>query len=224
MAKRRGIYDYVTHYCDSAENPLRCARSAMNRLALYARVSTSEQSPESQLHALRIYAATRGLEAVGPYVDHGVSGAEAHRPALDGLLKDARLHQFDGVACVKLDRLARSVHHLIMLAGEFERLGIDLVVLDQAIDTSTSTGRFTFHILSAVAELERELIRERVCAGLAAARRRGKHIGRPAKLSASDRARLDRLWRAGRKQIEIARLLGVSCTTVRRELARLRGA
>ena len=148
------------------------------RIALYARVSTADQHPEIQLHALREYARARGLEAIEEFVDQGVSGAKDRRPALDQLLKDAQRRRFDLVACVKLDRLARSVRHLTTLAAEFEALGIGLVVLDQAIDTTTPSGRLLFHVLGAIAEFERDLIRERTAAGMRAARRRGKRIGR----------------------------------------------
>ena len=92
-----------------------------NRVALYARVSTSDQRPEVQLEPLRQYAAARGLEVAETYVDHGISGAKARRPALDRLLADARRRRFDAVACVKLDRLARSVHNLTTLGQELGR-------------------------------------------------------------------------------------------------------
>lgn len=116
------------------------------RLALYARVSTQDQHPEAQLLALRAYATTRGAEVVEEYVDRGVSGSKARRPALDRLVADARGRRFDAVVVVKLDRLARSVHHLVTLAEEWKEIGIDLVVTEQAIDTSTSTGRLLFNM------------------------------------------------------------------------------
>jgi len=105
----------------------------MPRVALYARVSTSEQRVEPQLHALHSYAGARGLDVAGEYLDEDISGDKDRRPALDRLLSDARRRAFDVVACVKLDRLARSVHHLTSLALEFQALGIDLVVLDQTV-------------------------------------------------------------------------------------------
>ena len=144
------------------------------RVALYGRVSTTDQHPEIQIHALRSYAAARGLVVVGEHVDHGVSGAKDRRPALDRLLADARRRRFDVLAVTKLDRLARSVHHLTSLGREFEALGIDLVVLDQAIDTSTPAGRLLFHVLGSIAEFERDLIRERTSAGMKAARRQDR--------------------------------------------------
>ena len=194
----------------------------MLRVALYARVSTSDQHPEIQLHALRSYATARGLDLASEYVDHGVSGAKSRRPALDRLLADARRRRFDVLAVTKLDRLARSVSHLVTLAGELEALGIDLVVLDQAIDTSTPSGRLLFHVLSSIAEFERDLIRDRTRAGMQAARRRGVRFGRPEVLDRDQHARLVRLNRLGHSQRAIARLLGVSQPTVGRVLARLR--
>ena len=151
----------------------------MRRIALYARVSTADQHPEAQLLALRPYAGARGLEVAGEYIDHGVSGSKDRRPALDRLMADARRRRFDAVAVTKLDRLARSTRHLVNLAAELDAVGVDLVVLDQAIDTGTPAGRLLFHVLGAIGEFERDLIRERTVAGLRAARRRGARIGRP---------------------------------------------
>ena len=191
------------------------------RIALYARVSTTDQHPEVQLHALREYARARGLELVEEFVDQGISGAKDKRPALDRLLKDAHRRRFDLVACVKLDRLARSVRHLTTLAAEFEALGIGLVVLDQAIDTTTPSGRLLFHVLGAIAEFERDLIRERTAAGMRAARRRGKRIGRPRAITGSATFALERGLAEGRSISSLARDLGVSRGTVTAEVRRL---
>jgi DNA invertase Pin-like site-specific DNA recombinase len=191
----------------------------MRRIALYARVSTSEQTPEPQLHALREYAARRGLEIAHEYVDHGISGSRSRRPALDRLVADAHRRRFDAVTCVKLDRLARSVRHLVELAGDFQALGVDLVVLDQAIDSSTSTGRLLFHVLGSIAEFERDLIRERVTAGMRAAKRRGSRIGRPRALR-GERDRVEQLRAEGHSLRAIGRELGVAPATVAAELAR----
>ncbi len=193
----------------------------MHRLALYARVSTTEQHPEAQLHALRDYVSRRGLEVAREYVDHGISGAKDRRPALDQLLADARRRSFDALVVVKLDRLARSVRHLTALVAELEALGVDLVVLDQGIDTSTPSGRLLFHVLGSIAEFERDLIRERTRAGVAAARRRGKHVGRPRALAAEQRDRLLRLRGSGKSLRYIAAMLRVSRATISRELERL---
>ncbi len=189
----------------------------MRRVAIYCRVSTLEQRPEIQRDALRSYAQSRGLEIVGEYVDHGVSGARDRRPALDSMLADARRRRFDAVACVKLDRLARSVRHLTTLASELEALGIDLVVLDQAIDTSTPAGRLLFNDLGSIAEFERDLARERTAAGMRAAKRRGMHVGRPR--AAVDRVALVRGIRCGASVSQLARALGVSRATARKLVA-----
>jgi DNA invertase Pin-like site-specific DNA recombinase len=187
------------------------------RVGIYARVSTSEQTPANQLDALRIFGAARGWE-VTEFVDHGVSGAKERRPALDELLRAVRKRKIDAVACVKLDRLARSVRHLVSLAQEFESLGVHLIVLDQAIDTTTPSGRLLFHVLASIAEFERDLIRDRVKAGMARARRAGKRLGRP--------HAIDGVWDQIRPLIEsgalsqaaAARQLKVSRTTVWRAL------
>ena len=148
------------------------------RVAIYARVSTSEQTVDPQLDALRAYASARQLEIVGEYIDEGVSGAKDRRPALDELMTKAKRRCFDALAVVKLDRLARSVRHLTQMAAELEALCIDLIVVDQGIDTSTPSGRLLFNVLGSIAEFERDLIRERTRAGLRAARKRGKRLGR----------------------------------------------
>src|SRR5262245_57079121 len=102
----------------------------MKRAALYARVSTNEQTTENQLQALRAFASARGWHAI-EYVDTGISGAKERRPALDALLAAARTRKVDVVVCVKLDRVARSTRHLVTLAAELEALRVDLVALDQ---------------------------------------------------------------------------------------------
>ena len=189
------------------------------RVAIYARVSTSDQNPQLQLDELREYAAARGLEVVQTYLDHGISGAKDRRPALDRLMRGAHRRRFDAVLVWKLDRLARSVRHLTTLASEFEALGVDLIVLGQAIDTSTPTGRLLFHVLGSIAEFEGDLIRERVVAGMRAAQRQGRRVGRPCRLSGGDRERIRRLRQSGRSLRAIAALLSVSKSTVSRALA-----
>jgi DNA invertase Pin-like site-specific DNA recombinase len=185
------------------------------RAALYCRVSTTDQTPETQLLALRAFATARGWRAV-EYTDHGVSGTKERRPALDGLLAAVRARKVDVVACVKLDRLARSTHHLVTLGRELQALGVDLVVLDQAIDTTTPSGRLLFHMLAAIAEFEGDLIRERVKAGMAAARARGKAVGRPRR--AVDVARVRALLATGLSGREVARRLDVPRRTLARHL------
>jgi DNA invertase Pin-like site-specific DNA recombinase len=190
-------------------------------IALYARVSSQEQRPEIQLHALREYAERRGEGAV-EFVDHGVSGGKDRRPALDELMQAARRREIKAVAVTKLDRLARSVRHLTNLASELEALGVDLVVLDQGIDTSTATGRLLFNVLGAIGEFERDLIVDRTKAGLAAARRRGIRLGRPRALGQDQVKRARRLASTGHSVRKIAKLVGCSPATAHRAVTSAR--
>src|SRR5512145_2511183 len=148
------------------------------RAAIYARVSTFDQEPENQLQELRRYVDARGWIAV-EYVDRGVSGAKDRRPALDQLLADAKRRRFDVLVCWRLDRLGRSLKHLISLLDDLQALGVAFVSLAEGIDATTPAGKLQMHILGAIAEFERERIRERVRAGLARARTQGKRLGRP---------------------------------------------
>jgi DNA invertase Pin-like site-specific DNA recombinase len=150
----------------------------MTRVAIYARVSTLDQEPENQLAELRQYAAARQW-TIAEYVDKGVSGAKDSRPALDALLKDARRRRFDVLLCWRLDRLGRNLRHLVILLDELRSVGVEFVSLNEGIDATTPAGKLQLHILAALAEFERERIRERVIAGLARARAQGKRLGRP---------------------------------------------
>jgi DNA invertase Pin-like site-specific DNA recombinase len=138
-----------------------------------------EQDTDLQETELQQYVESRGWERV-VYRDKGQSGAKNDRPALNTILNDLRRRKFDVIVVWKLDRLARSLKQLLTIGEECRSLGVDLVALCQNIDTTLPAGRLTFQILGAVAEFERELLRERVKAGMAQARRSGKHCGRPA--------------------------------------------
>src|SRR5262249_54167986 len=155
--------------------------AAMKRVALYMRVSTKGhgQTTETQAVALRDYVSHRGFEIIEEYRDEGISGSKDSRPALDRLMKDARARTFDVVIVARFDRFARSVSHLLRALEEFSHLGIDFVSLSESIDTSTPMGKMIFTVLGAVAELERNLIRERVHMGISRARKQGKALGRP---------------------------------------------
>lgn len=148
------------------------------RAAVYARVSTLEQTTENQLTELRRYIEQRGW-TTREYVDEGVSGSTDSRPALDRLLRDAKRRRFDVLVCWRLDRLGRNLRHLILFLEELQALGIAFVSLAEGIDATTPAGRLQMHILGAIAEFERARIAERVLAGLARARREGKRLGRP---------------------------------------------
>ncbi len=183
------------------------------RIALYARVSTNDQTVGPQLDALRSYAAARRLEVVDEFIDHGISGSKDRRPALDEMMAKAKRRSFDAIAVVKLDRLARSTRHLTQLAAELEALGVDLIVLDQGVDTSTPSGKLLFAILGAIGEFELDLIRERTRAGMMAAQRRGKRIGRPR--AYVDRVKLLQGAQRGESISALTRELGVSRHVVR---------
>jgi DNA invertase Pin-like site-specific DNA recombinase len=188
----------------------------VTRAALYARVSTFEQNPESQLLDLRQLAEQRGWEITEVYIDHGVSGTRTRRPALDKLMADAARHRFDVVAVAGFDRMARSVRHLLETLDELHRLGIEFVSLRENLDSQAPLGRAIFIIVGAVAELERSLIVERVRAGMRRARLEGRHIGRrPLDL---DHAAIVRDRQLGRSLGELAKTHRVSRTTIRRVL------
>jgi DNA invertase Pin-like site-specific DNA recombinase len=182
------------------------------RVAIYARVSTFDQEPENQLLELRRYVDARGWTAAAEYVDRGVSGAKDRRPALDQLLADAKRRKFDVLVVWRLDRLGRSVRHLVNLISDLNALGIGFASLGEGIDTNTPSGRLQLHILSALAEFERERIRERVMSGLARARAQGTRLGRPRLAVPTARIEL-----VGHLTVDAAAcLLDVSRSTVKR--------
>jgi DNA invertase Pin-like site-specific DNA recombinase len=148
------------------------------RAALYLRVSTLDQNPESQLHDLLQLAQQRGWEVVGRYVDHGVSGTRSRRPGLDQLMADAGRGKFDVVVCWACDRMARSVRHFLEVLDELNHVGVAFVSYREQIDTAGPLGRAIMVIVGAIAELERSLIIERVRAGMRRAKLEGRHIGR----------------------------------------------
>jgi DNA invertase Pin-like site-specific DNA recombinase len=189
-------------------------------VALYARVSTADQNCEMQLDELRRFAGQR-LGRAYEYVDVGVSGTQRRRPQLDALLKDAHKRLFDVVLVWKFDRFARSVKHLVDSLEEFRALGIDFISYTEGIDTTTPSGELLFHIMGAVAQFERDLIAERVRAGIAHARAMGKHIGRPR--APVDSARIIVLRREGKSLRSIARTLAVPVSRVGRTLTQTSG-
>ena len=146
--------------------------------ALYLRVSTLDQHPETQLHDLRQMAAQRGLEIAGVYEDR-ITGARASRPGLDRLMSDARQGKFQVLVVWSCDRLARSVRHFLETLDELNRLGVEFLSFREQLDTGGPLGRAVVIIVGAIAELERSLIVERVRAGLRRAKLEGRRLGRP---------------------------------------------
>jgi len=186
------------------------------KVALYGRVSTDRQDPEVQLSALRLHASNRGWEIVKEYIDKGFSGAKEKRPALDQLIKEAWVGKFQSVLVWRFDRFARSVKHLISALETFRKLGIDFISLQEQFDTSTPIGQAMFTIIGAMAQLERDIIRERVKAGLARARERGIRLGRPVSQAKAEQALA--LKREGLSLGEIGRRLHCSRSTIRRRI------
>jgi DNA invertase Pin-like site-specific DNA recombinase len=184
------------------------------RAAIYARVSTVDQTADNQLLELRRYVEARGWAST-EFVDHGVSGAKERRPALDDLLRDARRRKVDVVVCWRLDRLGRNLRHLVTLIEELQVLGIAFVSLGEGIDCTTPAGKLQLHILAALAEFERARIQERVKAGLARARTQGVRLGRPRRRI--DPERLATV--ANLPEREAARRLGIPRSTLQRALA-----
>lgn len=177
------------------------------RVALYFRCSTIQQNLEIQTSDLRKYAEVRGFEVVKEYSDFGVSGAKDRRPALDQLMKDARKRRFDIVLVWRLDRLGRNTRHLLTLFEELEGLQISLVSHQEAIDLSSSLGRVIATVMSALAAFERDLIRERVVAGIENAKNKGRVLGRPKSIN-KDLVR--KLRNEGRTYRQIASALMIS--------------
>jgi DNA invertase Pin-like site-specific DNA recombinase len=188
------------------------------RVAIYARVSTTDQNCEMQLRELREYAKRRKWQVAGEYVDTGWSGAKASRPELDRLMRDAQARRFDCVAVWKLDRWGRSVANCLASIQELRCLGMRWLAITQNLDTDESNpmSRFMLTIMAAFAEFEREMIRERVKAGMAAAKARGKRLGRPRVVF--DRGKVATLSARGYSVRRIAVKLGVGAGTVHRVL------
>lgn len=184
-------------------------------VALYARVSTLDQNCEVQLTDLRRYASQR-FGRCYEYVDVGVTGTQRRRPHLDAMVCDAHKRLFDVVLVWKFDRYACSLKHLVDSLEEFRTLGIDFISLTEGIDTTTPSGQLLFHVVGAVAQFERDLIAERIRAGMAHARSIGKHIGRPRAIV--DHEKVVQLRAQGLSLRAIGRTLHVPVSRVRRAL------
>jgi DNA invertase Pin-like site-specific DNA recombinase len=189
------------------------------RVAFYVRVSTKDQTVEHQLPVLKKWAKNAGHKVVETYSDK-ISGAKKSRPGFNRLMKAARMREFDIVAVWSLDRLGRSVSHVTSIIDELRELGIDVFLAKDSLDTTTSSGRIVMQVLSMVAEMERELLRERTVAGLNTARRRGVKLGRPRESKTEAGKRLDADIRAalksGQSTREIKGRLGVGGKRIQR--------
>ena len=186
----------------------------MKRAALYAQVSTNDkgQNPETQLRQLRKYAADRGFGVAGKFVDQA-SGRTEDRPAYQEMMQAIRRREVDVLVVFRLSRLARSLRALVTLSAELEELGVDLVSLNESIDTTTPQGRLLFGIMASLAQFESDLIADNVKAGMARAKAQGRRISRP-RIPLAKRRRIVELHRQGRSLGAIASELGIAKGTV----------
>jgi DNA invertase Pin-like site-specific DNA recombinase len=209
---RGGIFSsssYISQIC------VLCSNSPMKRAALYMRVSTLDQHPETQLYDLRQMAQQRGYRIVEEFTDR-ISGAKARRPGLDAMMRDARRGRFDVVLVWASDRIARSVKHFLDVLDELNRLNVEFISFREQIDTGGPLGRAVVVIIGAIAELERNLIVERVRAGMRRAKLEGRHIGR--KPLVLDRAAILQDRQRGHSLSQLAKSHLVSRATVHRVL------
>jgi DNA invertase Pin-like site-specific DNA recombinase len=192
----------------------------MKRAVMYLRVSTVDQTTANQERELREIADRAGWQVVKVYKDHGISGAKGRdkRPAFDALCRAAASREFDVVMAWSVDRLGRSLQHLIAFLGELHATGIDLLLKQQGLDTSTPAGKALFQMMGVFAEFERSMIQERVRAGLARARSEGKRLGRPRIEPELEKRILAALNKPGRTEgvRKIAERFGVDASTVQR--------
>jgi DNA invertase Pin-like site-specific DNA recombinase len=190
------------------------------RVAIYARVSTDHQTTKNQVQELRAVAERHGWEVIEEFIDHGISGANGRekRPAFDRMLKAAMRREFDLIAAWSVDRLGRSLQHLVGFLDEIHGKRIDLYLHQQGIDTTTPAGKALFQMCGVFAEFERAMIQERVKAGLARAKAQGKVLGRP-KVSPEVEKRVRAARARGAGMMRIARELGIGTGTVQRVLA-----
>jgi len=188
----------------------------MKKVCLYCRVSTAHQTSENQLRELRVVAERMGYEIVHEFVDSGISGSKSRkdRPALDEMMKLATQRKFETVLCWSIDRLGRSLQHLVEILNELQAMKIDLFFMQQGMDTATPSGRMIFSVFGAIGEFERNLIRERVIAGQLRAKASGVHIGRPTKMNDGMRSAIKVMHENGISIRQIAKSCKVGVGTV----------
>ena len=188
----------------------------MKKVCLYCRVSTAHQTSENQLRELRAVAERMGYEIVSEFIDKGISGAKSRkdRPALAEMMKLATQRKFEMVMCWSIDRLGRSLQHLVEILNELQSMKIDLFFMQQGMDTTTPSGRMIFSVFGAIGEFERNLIRERVIAGQQRAKASGVHIGRPTKMNDGMRGAIKAMRDSGMSVRQIAKSCKVGIGTV----------
>jgi DNA invertase Pin-like site-specific DNA recombinase len=192
------------------------------KVAIYARVSTNEQTTQNQIRELKAWAKRAGHKVVAIYDDNGVSGAKGreYRKEFDKLLRGAVRREFDLVAAWSVDRLGRSLQDLIGFLQELHGAGVDLYLHQQALDTTTPGGKAMFQMMGVFAEFERSMISERVKSGLARAKSNGKTLGRP-KVSDEVEEQILALRNQGMGILKIGKELGVGTSTVQRVIGEM---
>ena len=191
------------------------------RAALYARISTVEQNTDMQVTEIYAYAQRMGWTIAEEYIDKGWSGSKASRPAFDELLKGVHQRRFDAVLVWKLDRWGRSLSNLLDSIRLLDSRSIRFIAITDGIDTDKNNpaARLMLHMLGCFAEFERSMIRERVKAGMAAARAKGKHLGRRRRIFDRDKAR--ELRAEGKSLAQVSKALGVGKGTIQRYFDKL---
>ena len=192
----------------------------MKQVVIYGRCSTDKQTVSNQLNDLREVANRSGWEVIDEYLDEGVSGSKGRdkRPEFDRLLKDANRKKFDGILVWSVDRLGRSLQHLVSFLNDIQVKDIDLDIHQQGIDTATMTGIMMFQMCGAFAEFERNIIRERVKSGLERAKKEGKTLGRPTNVSGNTKATVIELRDTGMSMNKICKTLSIGSGTLYRLL------
>ena len=192
----------------------------MKQVVIYGRCSTDKQTVSNQLNDLREVANRSGWEVIDEYLDAGVSGSKGRdkRPEFDRLLKDANRKKFDGILVWSVDRLGRSLQHLVSFLNDIQVKDIDLYIHQQGIDTATMTGKMMFQMCGVFAEFERNIIRERVKSGLDRAKKSGKTLGRPTNVSGNTKATVIELRNTGMSMNKICKTLSIGSGTLYRLL------
>jgi DNA invertase Pin-like site-specific DNA recombinase len=184
------------------------------KVALYCRVSTTDQYPENQVRVLTDLAEKNGAEIVATFIDKGISGVKKDRDALNQMLSAARSRKFNTLYVLSIDRLSRSVKNLIETVETLNELGITIVFQRENIDTKSAMGNFFLTVLGSLAQFEREIMRERINAGIARAKSQGKKMGRPSKLNDGLRNAVTMLYQKGVSIRDIAKTCTVGIGTV----------
>ena len=190
----------------------------MDRVAIYGRVSTSEQTTDNQINFLQEIVSRNGWELVQTYVDEGISGTKGRdkRPEFDRLCKDMVRRRFNRILVWDISRLGRSLQHLVEFLNEVQSVNCHLYIHQSGLDTSTPSGRMMFQMVGVFSEFERSMISERVKLGLKRVRSKGTKLGRPTKIDEETKVKIWSLIDTGKSLSEVSRVLQISKMSVSR--------